>query len=421
MIGLMSGTSMDGVDAALVDVTTAGATLELRLVGWTETRWDPDLRDRIAGWSAPGARVAPGDLSSASMAIGRLFADAAAAVAQASSVPMTSVDLVASHGQTVHHHVAPDGRALGTLQIGEPAVIAEQTGRTVVAHFRQRDIAAGGQGAPLVGFFDALLLAEPDRHVAALNLGGMANVTVIPAGDASGAVAWDTGPGNALIDGVARRLLERPLDRDGAVGATGQPSGSLVETILADAWFEVAPPRSTGRERFGDAAVEALAGAARAEGLSAADALATAAEVTARSVAESLARWAPAWPAVVHASGGGTRNRTVMRALERALERVASAGRPAPEIRDVGDSGVPASAKEAVCFAVLGHEALHGRRNSLAGATGARHDSVLGAIWPGDNYLDLVRSVPSSEATPRRLDRIVVDRSGGSLDTEVRT
>ncbi len=421
MLGLMSGTSLDGINAAVVDIATRERSLDISLVGWLEAPWPDQLRDRIAGWSDLAARVGPGELSSASMAVGRLFADVAEAAARAAAVPLDSLDVVASHGQTIHHNVDPDGRACGTLQIGEPAVIAECTRRTVVADFRPRDIAAGGQGAPLVSFFDVLLLAEEDRTVAALNLGGRANVTLVPAGAADAAIAFDTGPGNSLIDGAARRLLGQPLDRDGAAAAAGHPAGDLVAEILADPWFGQPPPRSTGRERFGDAAVDALVAAGAARGLSAADVLATVTEVTARSVAEAIGRWSPGWPAVVHVAGGGTRNGALMRALERALARAAPSGGPGPAIHDVEEAGVPAAAKEAVCFAVLGHEALHGRPNSLAGATGARHGSVLGAIWPGENYLELVRAVQSSGTTAQRMDRITVNRSGGNPSRGVRT
>ena len=410
VLGLMSGTSLDAVDAAVVEVDARGTTLDVSLTGWTEEPWPADLREAIVGWSEAAA-VAPAELSSASMAIGELFADVAARAAASAGIPLQSIDLVASHGQTVHHHIDADGRAVGTLQIGQPAVIAERTGRTVVADFRPRDIAAGGQGAPLVSFVDALLFGEEARTVAALNLGGMANVTVVPAGAPFEAIAFDTGPGNSLIDGVARRLLGQPLDRDGAGAAAGRPSRSLVDQLMDDPYFHRAPPKSTGRERFGDAAVTRLVAAGRALGLDEFVVLATATELTARSVAGALARWSPAWPAVIHLSGGGTRNPALMSALERAMARETPSGAVLPRLQPVDDGGLPAAAKEALCFAVLGHEALHGRPNSLPGCTGARHPSVLGAIWPGDNYLELVGRVPPARDSSPRIARIVLSRS----------
>lgn len=411
-MGMISGTSLDGIDAALVDVEARDGTLAVSLLRSMEEPWPSELRDRISRWSDPAATVAPGHLSTASMAIGELFADVARGAAEAAGVPLGSIDLVASHGQTIHHHVDAGGRALATLQIGEPAVIAERTGRTVVADFRPRDIAAGGQGAPLVSFVDALMLGEDGRTVAALNLGGMANVTVIPAGAPFEAIAFDTGPGNSLIDGAARHLLGEPLDRDGEAAAAGRPCQELVDELLDDAYFRRPPPKSTGRELFGDAAVERLLMSGRARRLSDSDILATATELTARSVAGAIARWSPAWPAVVHLSGGGTRNATLMRALERALERETPRGALPMQVQTVDETGLPAAAKEAVCFAVLGHEALHGRPNSLPGCTGARHASVLGAIWPGANYPELLARVSSPKETPQRIDRIVLSRSG---------
>ena len=409
VVGLISGTSLDAIDVCVVDLQVEGRTLEASLVGWSEEPWPAELRERIRGWSDPAATVRIAELATASMEIGTVFGEAALHGAAAVGADPAALDLVASHGQTVQHVVGADGRAVATLQLGEPAVIAEVTGRTVVADFRPRDIAAGGQGAPLVSLFDALLFADARRTVAALNLGGIANVTVVPAGDPFRAVAFDTGPGNSLIDGCARRLLGKPLDRDGAVAAAGAPSETLLDELLADAYFEQAPPKSTGRELFGDAYVERVEARGRELGVTEGDLLATVTELTARSVARALARWAPEQPAVVHVSGGGTRNPALMGSLARALACRHGAA-SMPEIRLVDDAWVPSAAKEALAFAVLGHEALHGRPNSLPTGTGARHASVLGGIWPGPNYAELVRQV--SRAPPiERLDRIVVRRS----------
>lgn len=411
VLGLMSGTSLDGIDAAIVDVHGRDGTLDVSLVGWREEPWPAELRERISGWSDGAERVSPGELSSASMAIGELFAGVAGRAAATAGVPLGAIDLVASHGQTIHHHVDPEGRVLATLQIGEPAVIAERTGRTVVADFRPRDIAAGGQGAPLVSFVDALMFGEQERTVAALNLGGMANVTIVPAGAPFEAIAFDTGPGNSLIDGIARHLLGEPLDLDGAAAAAGKPSEDLVDDLLDDPYLRRSPPKSTGRELFGDAAAKRLLAAGRAKGLSDGDVLATATELTARSVAGAIARWSPAWPAVIHVSGGGTRNAALMKALERALARETPSGAHPARMQMVDEAGLPQAAKEAVCFAILGHEALHGRPNSLPGCTGARHPSVLGAIWPGEDYLELLGKVLPSREAPQRIDRIVLSRS----------
>lgn len=411
VLGLMSGTSLDAIDGAVVDIEVADGTLEAVLIGWTEDPWPAELSERIRGWSEPGATVPMADVATLSTEIGTLFAAAAGHAAAATGLELETIDLVASHGQTVHHLVAADGRAVATLQLGQPAVIAEQTGRTVVADFRPRDIAAGGQGAPLVSFVDAFLFAQEQHTVCALNLGGIANVTVVPAGAPSEAIAFDSGPGNSLIDAAARQLLRQPFDRDGEAAAAGASSEQLLDELLADRYFERPPPKSTGRELFGDAfAARALARAGEL-GLDQRGVLATLTELTARSVALAIARWSPGWPRVVHVSGGGTRNATLMRALARALAQEAPAGSERPELRPTDEAGLPSRAKEAFAFAILGHEALFGRTNSLPGCTGARHPSVLGAIWPGSNHARLLSEVAESRAGRERIDRIVLRRS----------
>jgi len=413
VLGLISGTSLDAIDAAVVEITRHDSALEISLVSWAEAPWPAELRDRLRGWSDPTATVAPGDLAVASMAVGEAFATAALELVQEAGVAIGEVDLVVSHGQTIHHRIDDAGRALATLQIGEPAVLAERTGRTVVADLRSRDIAAGGQGAPLVGYLDALLLGEAGRTVAALNIGGIANLTIVPSGRPFDSIAFDTGPGNAIIDASARQLLGEPLDHDGAVAAAGRPSEALLHVLLAQPYFQRSPPKSTGRELFGDAYAEQLIGEGQALGLSDGDLLATATELTARSVSSALARWAPEWPGILYLAGGGTRNAALMSGLRRSLARETPAGAAPVELKSIDKVGLPGAAKEAVCFAVLGHETLHGRPNSLPGSTGARHPSVLGAIWPGTNYLELLERVARSRKTAQPIDRINVRRTSG--------
>ena len=411
VLGLMSGTSLDAIDAAVVDIATQARTLRASLVSWSSFPWPTELRERIRGWSDPDAIVRLADVPAASMEIGAAMAAAAEQAATTAGEGLDAIDLVCSHGQTVQHVVDGDGRALATLQLGEPAAIAELTGRTVAADFRPRDISAGGQGAPLVSFVDALLFGEQERTVGVLNLGGMANVTLVPAGEPLAAIAFDTGPGNSLIDGVARRLLGEPMDRDGGIAAAGLPSAQLLDELLARPYFGRRPPKSTGRELFGDALVTWVAQRSGELHLTRQDVLATVTELTARSVADAIARWSPAPPSVVLVSGGGTRNPTLMRGLQRALARSIPSGAEAPQMRPVDDAGLPAQAKEAFTFAILGHEALHGRVNSIATATGARHPSILGAIWPGSDFPRLLGLVAGSRSAGQPIDRIVVDPS----------
>ena len=419
VLGLMSGTSLDAIDAAVVDMETSGSTLHTSLAGWSAHPWPAELRERIRGWSDPDVTVRLADVPTASMEIGAALAVAAERAAEAAGMNIKAIDLIASHGQTVHHVVDDGGLALATLQLGEPAVIAERTGRTVAAGFRPGDIAAGGQGAPLVSFIDALLFGEQERTIGVLNLGGMANVTLIPGGAPLAAVAFDTGPGNSLIDGLARQLLGRPMDAEGAVAAAGRPSAQLLDELLARPYFERPPPKSTGSELFGDALVAWIVGRSGQLHLREQDVLATVTELTAHSIADAIARWSPAPPSVVHVSGGGTRNPTLMEALARALaDQRAAGGAEPPQLQPVDDAGLPSEAKEAFSFAVLGHETLHGRVNSIAGATGARHPSILGAIWPGSDYRRLLGLVAPARQEGDPIDRIVVDRSneGGTHD-----
>ena len=409
MIGLISGTSLDAVDAALVELHSEGEVLVLSLLCTVETSWPPQLRDLVRGWSEPDARVALAQLGEASSSVAELFAGAAREVARRAGIELAAVDLVASHGQTVHHAVDAHGRARASLQIGQPALIAELTGRTVVADFRPRDIAAGGQGAPLVSFLDALLFAETETTVATLNLGGIANLTIVPAGAPFEAVAFDSGPGNSLLDGAARRLLGRPHDGGGAAAARGRTSRALLAELLDEPYFDRPPPKSTGRELFGEALVTRVLKRAAELGLRAEDVLATLVELSAVSVAQALARWSADWPAVVHVSGGGARNAALMRALERALAAETPHDRQPPVLRSVDEVGLPSEAKEAVCFAILGHEAVHGRPNNLPASTGARQPVVLGAIWPGANYSQLMEAVSRPPATHgQRIGRIEV-------------
>lgn len=398
--GLMSGTSLDAIDVAIVDIEPAGSgVLDISVIVADEEPWPSELRSRLAEWLAdPTAAVPLRELAAIDMEAGAALADALFAVAGRAGVDPAEVDLVASHGQTVHHLVDEAGTAVATLQIGQPSVIAERVGCPVVADFRPRDIAAGGQGAPLVARFDALAFGDPERDVAVLNLGGIANITVIAAGRPQEAVAWDTGPANAVLDALARRE-GRAADASGDLAAAGTPDEAVLEELLADPWFAMPPPKSTGRERFGDAYAAALAG----RGLSRPDLFATATALGARATARGLRTHAPTWPAVLWVSGGGVANPSLMRALSEALATEAPDGGSAPEIRSVRAAGIPSGSKEAIAFAFLGHETLHGRPGSLVGATGARHPSVLGAIWPGRRGLsdDDVSGAPRQEPVRR--------------------
>ncbi|MGQ9853049.1 MAG: anhydro-N-acetylmuramic acid kinase [Candidatus Oleimicrobiaceae bacterium] len=379
VVGLMSGTSADAIDAAICRITGAGEGMDLRLLGFRSQPLPAAVRREIFSCSSP--RTGRVDrICRLNFLLGELFAEAAlAAIAEAGLTP-AQVDLIGSHGQTIHHLPEPslfcERPVRGTLQIGEPAVIAKRTGIVTVADFRPADMAVGGQGAPLVPYVDYLLFRSPLENRCLLNIGGIANVTVLPAACSPAEVlAFDTGPGNMVIDGLMRRLFRRPMDRDGQVAAQGQYDEGLVGEVLASPFFLQAPPKSTGREAFGDEFVSWFIAHAEKRGLSKADMVATATALTAVSVHRAILRFgASAHP--LHrliVSGGGLRNPTLMKLM-------ASRFGPGTVVEPSDAHGVPGDAKEAISFAVLANETAAGLPGNLPGATGARTRTVLGKI-----------------------------------------
>lgn len=361
----MAGTSLDGVDAALVRFV--GDRPDAALVAFRTVPYDAALRDRLLALIAGGATR---EVALLHVELGRRLAEAARDVIGTAGFRPADVAFVASHGQTVWHEPG-----VATLQLGDPAVIAEALGVAVVSDFRSRDVAAGGQGAPLVPMADALLFASADHGRILLNVGGMANVTWVPAGGAlEDVIAFDTGPGVAVLDAVTR--LARPdlrYDADGALARAGRADDALVADLLRDPYFEAPPPKSTGRERFGpDVARRIREAVGDRPGASDADAVATALRLTVRSIAEQIERWLPAGAVEVVASGGGTRHPVLLEELRRALapRRVV----PFDELYFDGD------AKEAVAFALLGWLTLRQRPGNVPHATGARGWRVLGVV-----------------------------------------
>ena len=373
--GLMSGTSLDGIDVAIARLRGSGRSLELEQLAFQHTDYPAEVRETLHR-NVEAATSNVRDLSQLHALLGRLFADAIRHTAEAAGHEVAEIDLVGSHGHTVHHVPDPecfagtDGVA-STLQLGAPGVIATRLGVPVAADFRTADVALGGQGAPLVPYFDWVMFGDADEQRALLNLGGIANVTVLPRGAGPEAVtAFDTGPANMVIDALAARLCGEPYDRDGAHAAAGTPDEALLADLLADAYFHRPPPKSTGREAFGTAYVDALVahGNGRPD-----DLLATATALTARSVADAVARFAADVPLdALIVSGGGVHNRELMRGL-------AAAFAPVP-VRTTADYGVAPDAKEALCFAVLAHEFLNGVPTNLPSVTGASRPTLLGTL-----------------------------------------
>jgi len=369
VIGLMSGTSADGIDAALCRVSGSGETMRVSLEAFVCRPYAPEFRRSLMALFTPEARV--GDVARVNVALGREFAEAAREVARQAGVALSEVDLIASHGQTICHLPAEGA----TVQIAEPAVIAEITGVMVVADFRPRDMAAGGQGAPLVPYADWVLFRHPEKTRAVQNLGGIANVTVLPAGGGlAEVIAFDTGPGNMVIDAVVSRLShgEAGYDRDGEWAARGEVDEALLADLMRHPFLALPPPKSTGREEFGEAFATRLleaAGKRRAE-----DLVATVTAFTAVSIAAAYRDFVfPRWGVdEVILGGGGSYNRTLRRWLAERLPHCA--------VRTHEDFGINGEAKEAIAFALLGNETVLGVPANVPSATGARHAVILGKI-----------------------------------------
>ena len=378
VVSVASGTSADGLDVGLVDLRLAAdGDLEVIVLDTRTDPWPDGLAARLLALLPPATTTAE-ELCLLDTLVGQAVGEAAArAVRRAPARPT----LVVSPGQTVHHAVR-DGHCLGTLQVGQPAWVAEATGLPVVSDLRARDVAAGGHGAPLAGILDGLWLGGPGGPRAALNLGGIANVSVV-AEDGS-TRAWDTGPANCLLDLTAARATGGRLgyDRDGALAAAGTVSRELLARLLEHPYLTTGIPASTGREVFSAAYLDAALAASPA--LPWEDVLATLVELTARTVADAVL---PHAPTEVVASGGGTANPALMAALAGRLGDV--------PLLTSDDRGLPSDGKESVLWALLGFQTWHG----VPVATGERRPRVLGRLTPGDEPLALPAPVPA----PRRL------------------
>ncbi len=378
VIGLMSGTSADGVDAALVEWPEGVHERPLRLIAFREDPFPVAFQRRIHDLAA--GRVAAGEvlaeLAGLDVELGERFAASATALAAEAGIALSEIDAIASHGQTLAHH--PERHA--TLQIGDPSVIAERTGCTTIADFRPRDLALGGEGAPLAPFFHHAAFADGGENRAVLNLGGIANLTWLPPGGrAEDVIAFDVGPANALLDGVVRSLTQgrETFDRDGERAARGRADASLLERLLDDAFLRRAPPKSTGRERYGLVEAEGLVREWQAAGREADDLLATLLAFSVEAVRRACHDFLSPGAALgrVFVGGGGAENPVFMAALARAL---------APSrVEPMDVAGVPARACEAMAFALLGRNTLLGRPNHLPRCTGAARAAVLGEIVPG--------------------------------------
>ncbi len=370
VLGLISGTSHDGIDAAVVDFAAEGGAVRGEVIAATSVPYAPELRARLIA-ALPPAQTTLAEVCELDTLIGQAFADVAAAVA----AEVGGIDAVCSHGQTVYHWV-DGGHARGTLQIGQPAWIAERTGAPVVSDIRIRDVTAGGHGAPLVSFLDELLLRGRAGTTAALNLGGISNMTVL---SDAGIVAYDIGPANALVDAVIEAYGLNPLgyDEDARIARTGSVDAALLDALLTDPYYDLPAPKSTGKEHFHLGYVREHI-AALGRDIPIADLVRTLTELTVRTVAQDVSAAGIGFLAV---SGGGCHNPLLMDGLRAAL--------PNTEVVLADELGAPADSKEAILLALIGWCTLHGIPAIVPGGTGAREPRILGTITPGAGPLVL--------------------------------
>jgi anhydro-N-acetylmuramic acid kinase len=384
-LGLMSGTSADGIDVALVRIAGRPPGLRTRLEGFADFPYPAEVRAAILR-VAEGQPTTTGEISQLNVLIGELFARAALSACRRFKINAARIALIGSHGQTIFHQGTP-GRFLGshrvasTLQIGEPAVIAARAGITTVGDFRPADMAAGGQGAPLVPFVDYLLYRDARRGRVALNIGGIANLTAIPAGAAPRDVfAFDTGPGNMVIDALVHHFTHgrQTFDRDARMARRGSLLPELLATLLGEEFFGRRPPKTAGREQYGREFVSRILAWGRKHRARPESLVRTATIFTALSILDALHRWVRP-RARVHdliVSGGGSHNPLLLGQIAAGLQGV--------KVVPSSAFGVPEDAKEAFAFAVLAHETYQGRPANIPRATGAKAPAILGKVcFPG--------------------------------------
>ncbi len=373
VIGLMSGTSLDGVDVAVVQLRGSGNQLEITVQAFESSPYPSSLRERILKNSEPESSSVS-ELSTLNTELAHVYAAAVKNACLRHGIELKDVDLVGSHGQTVYHDPRPTIGPASTLQIGDSAVLSHLLGIPVVGDFRNADIALGGQGAPLVPYFDWAMFTSPDENRVLLNLGGIANITILPAGcRQEDVLAFDTGPANVVIDALMTHFNGATFDAGGNFAKKGRVDAALLSQLLAHPYFDLPAPKSTGRELFNSTYVAELAAEGKKRGLSDSDIVATATELTVQSIVKAVVGAAPDRLIV---SGGGVHNDVIMSGL--------SEGLPRTKVDSLAQHGINPDAKEAICFAVLAYEAMNGVSTGMPSVTGASGRAFLGKIcFPG--------------------------------------
>ena len=371
----MSGTSLDGIDVAIVDITGSGFKAKINVLTSHSVPYPRRIREALLAMSNMSAFT--GDISRLNFLLGELYAEALEETAERAEIPLNSIKLIGCHGQTIFHE-GQGSQYMGkkvssTFQIGESSVISERTGIDVISNFRERDVAAGGYGAPLVPYLDYMLIRHRGRGRVAVNIGGIANLTAIPPNTSTDRViAFDTGPGNMIIDQLVTRITagKQTYDRDGAMAAAGEIDPKLLAKLLRDKYFRAKPPKTAGREQYGSEFVSRLLDTE----LSSEDLVATATALTAESIALAVRNFVLPDMRVdeIFVSGGGTHNPTLMGMLRKAMD-------PIP-VKETTEVGLDVDSKEAIAFAVMAYETAHCRPSNVPMATGAKRSVVLGKV-----------------------------------------
>jgi len=376
IVGLMSGTSADGIDAALVEIRGSGIASTVHQLAF-ETYPYPKGFNKFLLKNSDAKTARLDDITRLDMLIASFFADAVKKIVHKASKHLNEIDLIGSHGQTIHHlpiNKKMFGRSVhSTMQIGNPSIIAKLTGVVTIGDFRIGDVAVGGSGAPLVPLFDFLTLLSDKVNRAVLNIGGIANITILPRNCSINQVAaFDTGPGNMLIDRLMQKFYNKPFDKNGKIAAEGKILPSLLFWLIQHPYFRMKPPKSTGREMFGESFVEDIQTKTRRANKK--DIITTITEFTSLSIYESYLKFIRPKMKIQEliVSGGGGHNSYLMNALKRYFDDV--------KLRTADELNIPSDAKEAICFALLANETIAGNPGNIPGATGAKRQTILGTI-----------------------------------------
>ncbi|HEY3936605.1 MAG TPA: anhydro-N-acetylmuramic acid kinase [Bryobacteraceae bacterium] len=373
--GIMSGTSLDGIDVAVIDITGSGFKAKINVLTSHSVPYPRKIREALLAVSNTSSLT--GDISRLNFLLGELYVEALEETVERAEIPLNTIKLIGCHGQTIFHEGQASQylgkKVASTFQIGESSVISERTGIDVISNFRERDMAAGGKGAPLIPYLDYMLMRHRGRGRVAVNIGGIANLTAIPPNTSTERViAFDTGPGNMVIDQIVSRITQggQTFDRDGTIAATGVIDAKLLAKLLRDKYFRAKPPKTAGREQYGAEFVTKLLDTE----LSSEDLIATATALTAESIALGVRNFVLPEMRVdeVFVSGGGTHNPTLMRMLQKALD-------PIP-VKESTEVGLDVDAKEAIGFAVMAYETAHLRPSNVPMATGAKRSVILGKL-----------------------------------------